>query len=250
MVAVMVTPAAVTAPVLGVFGFGAGGLGGAGGYGVPIVHGVVRAGSVLVSVLSAGVAMAGRKKIPAKDENGPINEDDKENRNDNDNEEAGDLIQSNIRRNTGASKSSVRNPEEFSSLLILSSTNRTPLITLWTASWCSSCRTIKPLLLSLIEDQSIGEQEGGVGYAEVEIDSPTIGPLASQYFVNTIPTLLSFRAQEAVLEEKVVSVDEMKDREFMRMWIENEARRGEDRGGGGGISTGLFGGLFGLGEKH
>ncbi|KAL8640241.1 MAG: hypothetical protein Q9228_002816 [Teloschistes exilis] len=130
MVAVMVTPAAVTAPVLGVFGFGAGGLGGAasahqashapivargtfatlqsfgaGGYGVPIVHGVVRAGSVLVSVLSAGVAMAGRKKIPAKDENGPINEDDKENRNDNDNEEAGDLIQSNIRRNTGASKS-------------------------------------------------------------------------------------------------------------------------------------------------
>lgn len=145
---------------------------------------------------------------------------------------------------------SVRNPEEFSSLLILSSTNRTPLITLWTASWCSSCRTIKPLLLSLIEDQSIGEQEGGVGYAEVEIDSPTIGPLASQYFVNTIPTLLSFRAQEAVLEEKVVSVDEMKDREFMRMWIENEARRGGDRGGGGGISTGLFGGLFGLGEKH
>ena len=67
--------------------------------------------------------------------------------------------------------------------------------------------------------------------------------------MNVIPTLLSFRAQEAVLEEKVTSLAEMKDKEFMRLWIENEARRGGERGGGGGISTGLFGGLFGLGEK-
>ncbi|KAL8965792.1 MAG: hypothetical protein Q9183_003683 [Haloplaca sp. 2 TL-2023] len=144
---------------------------------------------------------------------------------------------------------SVRSSDELSSLLLLSSTNRTPLITLWTASWCSSCRTIRPLLLSLIEKEAIGEKEGGVGYAEVEIDSPNIGSVASQYFVNSIPTILSFRAQEAVLEEKVTSLAEMKDKEFMRLWIENEARRGGERGDGGGISTGLFGGLFGLGEK-
>lgn len=78
---------------------------GAGGYGVPIVHDVVRAGSALVSVLSAGVAMAGRNETPAKDENEPIKTDDKENRNDNDKEEAGDLIQWNTRRKTGALKS-------------------------------------------------------------------------------------------------------------------------------------------------
>ncbi|KAL8633785.1 hypothetical protein Q9189_000521 [Teloschistes chrysophthalmus] len=249
-VVVMVTPAAVAAHVLGVFGFGAGGLGsaattyqashgpivaqsifatlqsaGAGGYGVPIVHDVVRAGSALFSH-AHGTPITAAPSIKRAFATSP---------------------QHHLKNRV---YTSVRNPEEFTSLLLLSSTNRTPLITLWTASWCSPCRTIKPLLLSLIEDQSIGEQEGGVGYAEVEIDSPTIGPLASQYFVNTIPTLLSFRAQEAVLEEKVVSVDEMKDREFMRMWIENEARRGGDRGGGGGISTGLFGGLFGLGDKH
>ncbi|KAL9584359.1 MAG: hypothetical protein Q9212_002174 [Teloschistes hypoglaucus] len=128
-VVVMVTPAAVAAPVLGVFGFGAG-LGGAatayqashgpivaqsifatlqsagaGGYGVPIVHGVFRAGSAQVSVLSAGVAVAGRKETAAKDENGPIEIEDKQNRNDNHKEEAGDPIQSNTRRNTGAPKS-------------------------------------------------------------------------------------------------------------------------------------------------
>ncbi|KAL8709930.1 MAG: hypothetical protein Q9220_005380 [cf. Caloplaca sp. 1 TL-2023] len=142
----------------------------------------------------------------------------------------------------------VRSSEELSSLLLLSSTNRTPLITLWTASWCSSCRTVRPFLQNLIEHEGLGEKEGGVGYAEVEMDSPNIGSLAGQYFVNSIPTLLSFRAQEAALDSKVTSIDEMKDREFMRMWLEEEARRGGDRGGGGG--SGFLGSLFGLKEKE
>lgn len=72
--------------------------------------------------------------------------------------------------------------------------------------------------------------------------------MAGQYFVNSIPTLLSFRAGEAALESKITSVGEMKDGEFMRLWIENEARRGGDRGGGGGFGFGL-GGMFGVGEK-
>ena len=45
----------------------------------------------------------------------------------------------------------------------------------------------------------------------------------------------------------ITSVDEMKDKEFLRMWIEDEARRGGS--GGAGLGTGLFGGLFGL-EKQ
>lgn len=40
----------------------------------------------------------------------------------------------------------------------------------------------------------------------------------------------------------------MKDREFLRLWIENEARRG-GAGGAGGGGKGLLGGLFGLGQK-
>ncbi|KAL8687597.1 MAG: hypothetical protein Q9218_006276 [Villophora microphyllina] len=229
----------------------------AGGYDVPIVDGIVRAGGALTSALSGVVAKVGGEGKTTTDEKSPVCAGDEghdvtsnPSNEDEDEKEAEDLNPVKVpRQRQRVEDRGVRSSEELSSLLLLSSTNRTPLITLWTASWCSSCRAIKPLLLSLIEEESIGEREGGVGYAEVEIDSPNIGPLASRYFVNSIPTLLSFRAQEAALEEKVVSVDEMRDREFMTMWIENEARRGGDRGGGGGMSTGLFGGLFGIGEK-
>lgn len=58
-----------------------------------------------------------------------------------------------------------------------------------------------------------------------------------------MPSLLSFTRQEAHLKSMITSIDEMKDKDFLRMWIEDEARRG---GGGGG--SGLFGGLFGVGK--
>jgi len=45
------------------------------------------------------------------------------------------------------------------------------------------------------------------------------------------------------LKTVITSLEEMKDKEFLRMWIENEARRGGAGGDGGG--SGLFGGLFG-----
>ncbi|KAI9872884.1 MAG: hypothetical protein M1830_001089, partial [Pleopsidium flavum] len=136
----------------------------------------------------------------------------------------------------------VRNQDEFDTMLLLSATNRTPLITLWTASWCSSCKVVAPGIRELIERDGIGENEGGVSFAEVEIDSPTIGDLAMRYMINSIPTLLSFSRQEAQVNTKVTSVDELKDTEFLRLWIQAEARRG----GAGGAGGGLFGGLFGL----
>ncbi|KAI4242568.1 MAG: hypothetical protein L6R40_003949 [Gallowayella cf. fulva] len=145
---------------------------------------------------------------------------------------------------------SVRSEAELSSLLSLSTANKTPLITLWTASWCPSCRTIRPFLTDLIEHDAHGEAHGGVGYAEVEMDSPDIGALAgNKYFITSIPTLLSFRAGEAALDTKLTSVAEMKDKEFMKLWIEDEARRGGERGGGGGVTTGFLGALFGVKEK-
>ncbi len=65
--------------------------------------------------------------------------------------------------------------------------------------------------------------------------------------VTSIPTLLAFSRQEAQLQTRLTSVDEMKDREFLRLWIEDEAMRGGSGGQGGG--SGLFGGLFGLGQR-
>lgn len=36
----------------------------------------------------------------------------------------------------------------------------------------------------MIEDEGAGEQRGGVGYAEIEFDSPTLGDVAGRYGLN------------------------------------------------------------------
>jgi len=163
---------------------------------------------------------------------------------------------------------SIRAPSDFDTLT-LSASNRTALITLWTASWCPSCRIVKPIIRDMIERHAVGEEQGGVGYAEIEFDSPTIGAVAGRYMVRayigcaqigesvwltfvwvkitSIPTLLAFSRQEAQLETRLTSVDEMKDREFLRMWIEDEARRGCSGGKGGGVPS--LAGLFGIGRR-
>ena len=55
---------------------------------------------------------------------------------------------------------------------------------------------------------------------------------------------MAFSRQEAQLETRTSSVDEMKDREFLKRWIEKEAARGGKGGAGGGLSS-LLSGIFG-----
>ena len=62
--------------------------------------------------------------------------------------------------------------------------------------------------------------------------------------ITSIPTMLAFSRQEAQLQTRLTNLEEMKDKDFLRLWIEDEAMRGASGGKGGG----LFGGLFGL--KH
>ncbi|KZF23316.1 hypothetical protein L228DRAFT_108164 [Xylona heveae TC161] len=136
---------------------------------------------------------------------------------------------------------SIRHEDEFSSLLLLSASNNVPLVTLWTASWCPSCKVVAPMLKDLIERERVGEQEGGVHYAEVEIDSPTIGDLAMRYMITSLPTLLSFSREEAQMETRVTALKDLKRPDFLREWLEAEARRGGAGGSGGGGPFGLFG---------
>ncbi|KAJ6788436.1 hypothetical protein PWT90_08051 [Aphanocladium album] len=142
----------------------------------------------------------------------------------------------------------VRNNDTFQTYLAVSSSSRIPLLTLWTASWCPTCRTVEPLIRSLVES-GVGEEHGGVALALVEFDSPDImsagaDGLAMTYMITAIPTLLSFDAGEAQTTTKVTDGRQLADREFLTQWIQNEARRHGGRGGGG--SSGLsFGGLFG-----
>jgi len=142
----------------------------------------------------------------------------------------------------------IRNPEELSNYILLSASSRTPLITLWTSSWCPTCRTVSPILEELISS-GVGEQDGGVSYAEVEYDAPDMmsSELGLQYMITKIPTLLSFDRSEAQSESKVVDGRKLVDRQFLKEWIENEARRKGNGGGGGSWAPNgsLLGALFG-----
>ncbi|KAK5654454.1 hypothetical protein OQA88_7365 [Cercophora sp. LCS_1] len=145
--------------------------------------------------------------------------------------------------------SPVRNLDQFHTYQLLSSSSRTPLITLWTTNWCSTCRVVTPLLVELIQS-GVGEAEGGVGFCTVEYDAPDVmtAGLGLTYMINSIPTLLSFDAQEAQVETKVADGKKLSDRRFLEEWIRNEARRHGDRGGGGGPGGNplkVFGALFG-----
>lgn len=142
----------------------------------------------------------------------------------------------------------IRTPDAFHTHILLSSSARTPLLTLWATSWCPSCKTVAPLLQSIVES-GVGEAEGGVAYAPVELDSPDVqsANLALEYMITSVPTLLSFDAGEAQLETRVVDGRLLADRAFLEGWVRAEATRHGGRGGGGGGLPGLsfFGGLFG-----
>ena len=119
---------------------------------------------------------------------------------------------------------------------------------------------------TLLED-GVGEKEGGVGYAEVEIDAPDNGELSQRYVVchflsetasviilrfpnsyvqiTSVPTLLAFSRGEAQLETKVTNAKDLSDQDFLKRWIEQEAARGGQGGAGG---KGLLGRLFGSQE--
>jgi thiol-disulfide isomerase/thioredoxin len=138
----------------------------------------------------------------------------------------------------------VRSEDELQTLLLMSASTRTPLLTLWKTNWCSSCKIVSPLIRELVEKDGIGEEEGGVSFVEVEMDSPDLGGVGGiplRYMINSIPTLLAFDRQEPQQETKVSRLDDLKNRAFLKKWIETEAAR-QGRGGAGGS---LFGGFFG-----
>lgn len=60
--------------------------------------------------------------------------------------------------------------------------------------------------------------------------------------ITSMPTLLAFSRQEPQMETKLTRPEQMKNKEFLREWLLNEARRGGRAGGSGGS---LLGGLFG-----
>ncbi|OAL45292.1 hypothetical protein IQ07DRAFT_222144 [Pyrenochaeta sp. DS3sAY3a] len=133
----------------------------------------------------------------------------------------------------------IRTPSDLHTLLLLNAADNRALITLWTTSYCSTCATVAPLLRALIEDERVGEREGGLGFVQVPLDGMEIGDLGVTYRITSIPTLLAFSRQEAQFDTKLTRPEDMKDREVLREWLVEQARRGGRRGGGGGKMFGL-----------
>ncbi|KAF2020093.1 hypothetical protein BU24DRAFT_448447 [Aaosphaeria arxii CBS 175.79] len=152
------------------------------------------------------------------------------------------LTGSSTRSNQNRTFDPIRTPNDLHTLTLLSAADNRPLITFWSASWCSTCQAVKPLVTSLIEDEKVGQAEGGLGFAVVELDSPMIGDLGVKYMITSMPTLLAFSRQEAQMETKLIKPNEMKNKEFLREWLLSEAKRGGRAGGSGGS---LLGSLFG-----
>jgi len=107
------------------------------------------------------------------------------------------------------------------------------------------------MIKNLVES-GVGEAEGGVAYCEVEYDAPDVmsAGLGLMYMINSVPTLLSFDAQEAQTQTKVSDARLLADKKYLEEWIRTEARRHGNRGGGApttisGAMSSLFGGLFG-----
>lgn len=141
----------------------------------------------------------------------------------------------------------IRNEDELQTLILMSASSRVPLITFWMTTWSRECDQVSPIIRELIETDRVGEDKGGISFVEVESDSPDLGGIsgvAQRYMINSIPTLLAFDRSEAQVETRVTRLEEMKSRAFLTRWIENEAAR-HGQGGGGGTLRGLFGGLFG-----
>jgi len=75
----------------------------------------------------------------------------------------------------------IRTPNELSNLLLLSTSSNVPLVTYWTMSWYSQSNS--SIAKTLIEEEGVGEAEGGVGYVELEMDAPTFEGLDVEYGV-------------------------------------------------------------------
>lgn len=120
----------------------------------------------------------------------------------------------------------VRRPSDFHTYHLLSASSRVPLLTLWTTSWCPTCRVVSPVIHGLVES-GVGEAEGGVGFCTVEYDAPDIMKegLGHEYVISSVPTLMAFDEVGPRMSTRIMDPEKMTDEKFLEAWIREEARR-------------------------
>lgn len=149
--------------------------------------------------------------------------------------------------------SPVTTPPIFHDYLRLASSNNILLLLLFTTSSCVPCRTISPLLESLITSRTPQpvDRFSSLALAEVELDSPdqSNGPVADlgvEYGISSIPSLVGFGGRRAErVTEKLVDTKMMGDRERMKACLDEWMEKGDPSGPDTGNSSGSIGGILG-----
>ncbi|KAL2398636.1 hypothetical protein ABEF93_002878 [Exophiala dermatitidis] len=156
-----------------------------------------------------------------------------------------------------------RNPPQFHDALRLCAANNSLLLALFTTSACTPCRTITPLLTSLVETRPASPEDkfSGLAFAEVELDSPdtsngSMMDLGIEYGVTSMPTLMGFGGRRAQrVTERLVDTRLMSNPTALAAWVDEQMRKGDPYAtggsgsgggsGGGGSGGGLLGRIFG-----
>jgi thiol-disulfide isomerase/thioredoxin len=96
------------------------------------------------------------------------------------------LINPTARSHTNRLFDAIRQPNDLHTLTMLNAADNRTLITLWSAKWCQTCQTVKPLILRMLQEEKVGEREGGLGFVEVEMDSTLIEDLPVTFRVSLL----------------------------------------------------------------
>ena len=100
--------------------------------------------------------------------------------------------------------------EQFDEMVINASKQQPVLVDLW-ADWCSPCLVIAPVLKKLI-----GECDGKIKLAKVEVDEGENMKLAGRYKVRGFPTVLLIENGE-----EIARFSGAKPLSFLRQFIED-----------------------------
>ncbi len=162
--------------------------------------------------------------------------------------------------------SPITTPPIFHDHLRLASSNNVLLLLLFTTSSCVPCRTISPLLQSLITSRIPQplDRFSALALAEVELDSPdrsngAVAELGVEYGISSIPSLVGFGGRRAErVTERAIDTNMMGNKERMKAWMDEWMEKGDpfgtDSGNGstgpGGILGKLFGRNWGLAGHH
>jgi thiol-disulfide isomerase/thioredoxin len=145
-----------------------------------------------------------------------------------------------------------RTPPQFHDALRLASANNTLMLTLFTTSACAPCRTITPLLASLVEARRPTQEDkySQLAFAELELDSPDMSngsmlDLGVEFGVTSMPTLIGFGGRRAQrVTDRLVDTKMMSDKLLMARWIDEQMKKGDPfpgQGGEGGFLSKIFG---------